>query len=248
MLRSAKDMLGCKVHAADGKIGDVEDVYFEDLGWTVRYVVVDTGNWLPGRLVLISPLSVALGEQDWSKQVLPVCLTKEQVEKSPSADADKPVSRQHEIELNEYYGWPVYWPTFPAAVLQGEMRPAAASRGGKDGFGKEEGDPHLRSMKVLKGYYIEAEDGEIGHVEDFIVDTEDWTVRYMVVDTRNWLPERKVLVAPAWVKAVKWGDKKVQVEFPRETIRESPEFDPSQPVNRKYEARLYDYYGRSSYW
>ncbi|MBK9166200.1 MAG: PRC-barrel domain-containing protein [Bryobacterales bacterium] len=110
------------------------------------------------------------------------------------------------------------------------------------------GDPHLRSVREVSGYRIRAADGEIGRVADFIVDTDGWAIRYLVVDTRNWLPGRKVLVAPRWVQSIDWGDRLVHVRLHREDIKNSPEFDPNEPVNREYEARLYDYYGRPRYW
>jgi hypothetical protein len=109
-------------------------------------------------------------------------------------------------------------------------------------------DPHLRSTREVIGYHIQARDGEIGHVDDLIVDDELWYLRYLVIDTRNWLPGRKVLVAPAWAEQVSWIERKVYIDLKRETIKNSPEFDPSMPVNREYEVQLYDYYGRPRYW
>jgi hypothetical protein len=114
--------------------------------------------------------------------------------------------------------------------------------------GKESADSHLRSTDEVKGYHIEATDGEIGHVEDFIVDDGTWAIRYLEVDTRNWWPGKKVLVSPQWVDNVSWPDSKVYVGLSRETIQNSPEYIESMPVTREYEKRLYDHYGRSPYW
>jgi hypothetical protein len=113
---------------------------------------------------------------------------------------------------------------------------------------EQESDPHLRSTREVIGYHIQARDGEIGHVEDLIVEDEIWFIRYLVIDTRNWLPGRKVLVAPAWAEQVNWVERRVYLDLSRETVKNSPEFDPSMPVNREYEVRLYDYYGRPKYW
>jgi hypothetical protein len=169
--------------------------------------------------------------------VFPVKLTKEQVEKSPHIHADQPVSRQMEGDLYGYYGWLPYWHAgaYAAAVA------ASASS-------EQDGDPHLRSTKQVIGYHIQATDGEIGHVEDFVFDDETWTIRYLVVNTQNWLPGKSVLVSPQWVKEVSWAERKVHLDLKRGVIEESPEFDPSVPVNREYEVRLYDYYGRPHYW
>ncbi len=112
----------------------------------------------------------------------------------------------------------------------------------------EAGTHVLRSADEVMGYHIEALDDAIGHVEDFIVDDESWKLRYIVVDTRNWLPGRKVLVAPDWIDSIRWVDQMVAVSLSREEISESPEFDPTVPINREYETRLYDYYGRPAYW
>lgn len=246
MLRSVEDLFGYPILAADGDVGKLHDLLFDDESWVVRYLVVDTGTWLPGRKLLLSP--AALREVDWQTQRAYVDLTKQQIEKSPEIDADRPVSRQQEKMLHTYYGWAPYWVgtgmgTPPAAVT---VPPVVSGREAPEE--KSQGDPHLRSAREVTGYHIGASDGEIGHAEDFIVDDESWTVRYMVVDTRNWLPGRKVLIAPRWIADVSWPERKVFVGMSRESVRNSPEYDPSAPVNREYEVRLYDYYGRPKYW
>ncbi len=244
MLRSAKGLRGYTVRASDGPIGKVHDVYFDDSTWTARYLVVDTGGWLSGRQVLLSPASC--GVPDSEQKLVPVALTREQVENSPPVEADRPVSRQHEIELAAYYGWPDYWigdPGFgPGAVY------VPASAGAAEAAQRTKGDPHLRSTREVQGYHIQAPDGEIGHVEDFLIEDGAWAIRYLVVDTRNWLPGKRVLIAPQWVKEVNWAEMKVLVEVPRAAIRHSPAYDPSAPVTRDYESKLHEHYGRSKYW
>lgn len=249
MLRSVKVMLGYRLDATDGELGRTKDFYFDDHDWAVRYLVVDTGNWLPKRRVLISPTPA--GEPNWKGQVIPVSLTKKQVEDSPSIQSDRPVSRQEEEQLAAYYNWPAYWA--PAAIPgAGMMPPAALLRKPAEGQTPKEreprGDPDLRSVKEVLGYHIHATDGEIGHVDDFIAETDNWAVRYLVVDTRNWLPGKRVLVAPAWIGDVSWAEREVHVRLSRQAVKDCPEFDPSAPVNREYEARLYDYYGVPKYW
>lgn len=241
MLRVTSSIEGYKLSASDGELGKVKDFLVDDRVWSVRYLVADTGPWLLGRRVLLS--SAVLQDPDWTLGVVPVALTKEQIENAPVLADDKPVSMQHEIALHDYYGWPRYWgmhtPVFPAEAMA--ESPAARSD-------NEDGDPHLRSTKEVEGYHIDAADGEIGHVDDFVVDTEGWWLRYAVIKTRNWLPGRKVLVAPDWFESVHWVDRKVKCSLTREEIKNSPEFDPSAPVNREYEEKLHDYYGRPKYW
>ena len=254
MVYGVKKLFGYKIRATDGSIGKVQDLYFDDAAWKARYLVADTGGWLQGREVLIS--SVSTGTPIPSERTVMVDLTMSQVETSPPVDAAKPVSRQYEERLNAHYGWPVYWLTIPA--VPGGVAPmnqAAAMRAAnkseetllREGV-ETDGDPNLRSVREVTGYHIQASDGDIGHVEDFIVDTDTWMIRYMVVDTRNWLPGKKVLVAKEWIDSVDWGERSVHVRLSRNEIKDSPDFDPDEPVDREYEARLYDYYGRPKYW
>jgi len=252
MLRSMKELRGYNMLASDGEIGKAHEFYFDDQFWLIRYLVVDTGKWLPGRLVLISPYS--LGRPDWSEKVFPVNLTKEQVEKSPEIDIARPVSRQHEIALAKYYNWPRYWTGARAMASGAFIVPPKKEddQKAKESTEQDEGDPHLRSSREVIGYSIEASDGEIGHVEDFIIEDESWIIRYMIIDTRKWLHwlpgGKKVLVAPTWIHRVDWSESKVYVDLTRDQVKNSPEFDPSTPVNREYEILLHDYYGRPKYW
>ena len=107
---------------------------------------------------------------------------------------------------------------------------------------------HLRSTKEVTGYSLHASDGIIGHVDDFILHWEDWIIRYMIIDTSRWLISNKVIIPPDWVSEINWEHAEVFVDVSRETVRKSPQFDPNAPVNREYEIRLYDYYGRPKYW
>jgi sporulation protein YlmC with PRC-barrel domain len=266
MLRSLNEIRGYSVLDLDGEVvGQTHDFYFDDVSWVVRYLVVDTGVWLPGRKVLVS--SVAISRPDWGGGVsLPVQLTREQVKNSPDIDTDKPISRQQETELHEFYDWPPYWSDvtpfdaraagMPADTYMETMRAAGKEKPPpapddvmeKVSTAEQTGDPHLRSVAEVLDYDIQTTDGEIGHVEDFVVDSELWIIRYMVIDTRDWLPGRKVLVAPQWVRDISWPESQVEVDLTRAEIKDSPEYDPSIPVNRGYEERLYDYYGRPKYW
>jgi len=245
MLRAASHLKGMSIAASDGEIGSVQDLYFDDSTWTVRYLVVDTGTWLPGRQVIISPRSLRPTTAD---DKIPVALSKAQVENSPSIDVDRPVDRQYEEEYSEYYGYPYYW-TGPyrwgATPYPGEgplIEPRATSAM------PPSGDPSLRSARNVMGYYIEALDGDIGHVEDFLVDDNEWAIRYMIVDTRNWWPGKKVVVSPEWIKRVSWPDSRVYVDLTKSAIKESPAYDPNRPLERDYEGRLFGYYKRPNYW
>ena len=241
MKRSLNDLVGYTIHASDGDIGTISEFYFDDLSWNIRYVIVETGGWLLGRKVLISPF--ALGKPDYESRKIPVNLTKEQVQNSPSIDTDKPVSRQYEIDLHGHYGWPIYW---GAGAMYGGVLAAPILLIDEDETEHEEspGDSHLRSTNKVTGNNVEATDGEIGHVEDFMVDDKAWAIIYLLVDTRNWLPGKKVLVSTKWISRISWNDSKVVVDLTYDAIKNSPEFDPKVPVTLDYEGKLHDYYGR----
>jgi hypothetical protein len=242
-------LFGYTIQAKTEEVGKVHDFYFDDKTWIIRYMVVNTGKWLPGRKVLLIPS--VLGQPDWESHVFPVELSKEQIINSPDIDLDKPVSRQQELALHEHFRWVPYWvPPGPAGA--GIIPPYSLEK--QEQKNKEETDTHvdwdthLRSANEVIGYHIQASDGEIGHVEDFILEDVLEVIRYMIIDTRNWLPGKKVLISPWWIDKVSWGDTNVYVDLTRDLIKDSPEFDPSQSVNRNYEERLYDFYGRPKYW
>jgi hypothetical protein len=180
-------------------------------------------------------------------------LTKKQIEESPSIETDRPLHRQDERDLHGYFGWTPYWYDMAPVDLAGAAGAAAREAAAKSEPAEKTADatrddPHLRSSREVIGYHVQATDDEIGHVEDFVVACDDWTLRYMIVDTKNWLPGKKVIVSPAWVNLIHWAKHIVCVDLTRAQVENSPEFDPSAPVNREYETRLYDYYGRSRYW
>jgi uncharacterized protein YrrD len=245
MLIKAKSLQGYTLKSLDGDIGKVQEFYFDDRYWAIRYLVADSGNWLMGRQVLISPY--ALGAASKEEQHLAIQLTKKQIEESPDLSTDKPVSKQFEESYYGYYGWPTYW---GAPNMWGVYPYLAHDRTEwLKSIGVEEGwDPSLRSTHEVSGYHIQATDGEVGHVEDFIIDDETWAIRYLVIDTRNWLPGRKVLVSPKWIERVSWSDSKVFFNISRESIKQAPEYTEASLVTRDYETRLHRHYDRQGYW
>jgi hypothetical protein len=246
MLRSINDLQKYSLLADDGAIGRCREFFFDENTWAVRYLVADTRKWLPGRRVLISPL--ALGEPDWSANQLRVKLTKNDVRRSPAVDTDNPISRENEKEIHEHFGWNPYWINPPLGASAAAATAAAHEQRKQTALALKETDNTLRSTEEVTGYHIHAEDGEVGHVEDFIVDDATWTIHYVVVDTRNVLPGKKVLIAPDWVKNIDWAGQRMEIGLPKDRIKSAPEFNPASPVNREYETRLYDYYGRPAYW
>ena len=231
MLINAHDMKGAAIIARDGAIGEVEDVYFDDEKWTVRYLVVKAGAWLFRRDVLVSPISIEKVDEA-NNQVI-VNLTREQVKNSPDIDTQKPVSRQHETAFMDYYGYPYYWggpylwgdSAFPATLamppaVESQIAAAAARRReSEDSY-----DEHLRSVNEVRGYHIEAADGEIGHVDDFVIDDRDWAIRSIVIKTGGWLSGRKTLVSPQSIEGISWTESKMFVNLTRDQIASGPEY------------------------
>lgn len=242
MLQKAiKDLRGDAIVARDGAIGSVDDVYFDDERWAVRYLVVDTGKWLPGRRVLISPAAVMPIQQ--SKDALRVALTREQIEHAPGVDEDPPISRSLEAAHARYYGYPYYW-TGPhlwetaGVPLAGEWtEPATARARASDPLEQEQRaaaerhaeESHVRSVRELVGCKIHATDGDIGRVEDFVIDDDSWAVAGMLVDTGSWLPGKKVLVAPSAIEDVDWANREVSIRVPRAELKEMPPAAVSRP-------------------
>jgi uncharacterized protein YrrD len=228
------------IQATDGPIGAVADLYFDDRSREVRWVVVDTGTWLPGRKVLL-PTSHVVG-LDARGSALRVDVTRQRVADGPGRDFDRPVSRQMEQSVYGYYNWAPYWgaPSIaPAAYMPGApmgvvppagtaTQTAAPKVDGRRGARDDDDDPHLRSGNEVVGYYVEARDGSIGHVEDLLVDVIAWAVGGLVVDTKNWWPGRKVVVPADRLIDVSWGERIVQLAQSREEIKRAPDYDPGR--------------------
>ncbi len=233
MLRNTSDLIDYTVQARDGEIGKIQDFYFDDTDWVLRYMVVQTGDWLSNRRVLISP--DALEQLDWEQYQFSINLSRSDVEQSPDIDTAQPISRRQESRLLEYYQWPIYWSPGGLMAARDARRIAQKQEELERQTEQADAATHLRSTNEVSGYQIRARDGEVGHVEDFLIDDENWNINYLLVDTRNWLPGRKVIVAPAWIEQMSWATREVNIDLTQNTIRNSPEYDPSTPLNQAEE-------------
>ena len=252
MFHNASSVEGWEVHALDGTVGRVREVYFDDREWIVRYLAVDTGSWLDREEVLIS--TAAIAELRWEEKRLGVRLTREQVRQSPRAgDAD--ISRAHEEELARYYGWPAYW--MGASDLGGmslmslvgvplEVAPPPAETvEAKHAVTKSPADPHLRSGRSFRRYRIEAKDGHAGSVEDLVFEEANWKIHYVAMKTSGVLFQGMVVLPTEWISGVDWTERNVSVDLTREAITSSPAYEPSQPFTADYAARLHSHFGRT---
>jgi hypothetical protein len=257
MLWNASVINGYAIAASDGRLGTVSDFLFDDASWLVRWLVVDTGHWPSGRKVLLSPF--ALGHLDPKKREFSVELTMQQVKDSPDVDTDRPVSRQIETNIYDYYGWSPYWgnglftdsygyvgrDAVGVTPILGSRRPLGSRQRVEDIADTElsDDDPHLRSIETVTGYHIHASDGEIGHVEDFLVEDFDWSLRYLVVDTKNWWPGKKVLISPRSAREIDWTNQLVNLDVDRQKVKDGPAYDTSITVDQAYDETFLTYYG-----
>ncbi len=254
MLRSMHELEAYAIGATDGPIGHVKDLYFDDEGWAIRYVVVDTGTWLSSRKVLISPS--AMGQPNWADRILPVSITRQQVKNSPDIDTDKPVSRQHEMRYPGIYGDPSYWGrpglwaggACPGVMLAGvgdggssaEYRIAQEdhARAEVEARPRESGDHHLRSCKAVMKYHLKATDGGIGRLQGLLLDEESWVIQYLIVETGNTWLGHQVLVAPQCIQNVSWPDHMVSVSLTRQAVKKAPRYKSAVTLNRSEEIGL----------
>jgi len=219
MLRNTKKLYGYKLAALDGDIGHVKDFYFDDKTWVVRYLVADTGTWLPERLVLLSPHAFGHFDEVDGK-ALPVNLTRKQIEDSPSIESHHPVSRQYEADYYRYYGWPAYWSgggmwgggAFPVVTL-----PVPEGSDGPRYQHRE--DKHLQSARAVTGYQLQTTDGPIGQVSGFLIDDKSWAIHQLIAETGHWYSGKEILIAPGKVERISYEDSQVFVNLTKAEIR-----------------------------
>jgi len=231
MQRNIKSLIGFSLEANDGEIGKVDEFYFDDSTWDIRYIILKTGGWLFGRKVLIAPQAVE--KIDWDKSNFAVNLTKEKIENSPDIDTDKPVSRQQEISLYGHYDWQRYGgsgfyagasaPFLNTPIIIDETVTGEADSNDD----RKEENVHLRSTDTVISYHIYATDGEIGHVNDFIINTATWQLLYLVVDTHNFFGGKKVLIPLEEVIEIQWSASKVMVNLTMASIKDADAFNES---------------------
>lgn len=257
MLRSLAEPEGYRLEALDGDIGRCHDFLFDDERWALRYMVADTGRWLSGRKVLISPAQ--LQAPDWERKRMPVKLTKAQIEQSPDLDADAPVSRRYEQLYNEFHALPSYWlgsglwgdfPIPASLTAPQEARIEPVSTTDSDAIGSadlERGDDvHLRSVREVTGYGVvgsAAEGGsdeKIGRVVDLLFDDSSWALRAFVVDTSRLPFSKKILLPVEVVAEIDWVSQQVSAELPATRLEEAPPYDASESLEAQLESLLQD--------
>jgi sporulation protein YlmC with PRC-barrel domain len=257
MLRNVTKLADFAIQATDGNIGKVKRFFFDDEDWAIRYLIVETGNWIVRRNeVLISPIFIR--ELDWDNSEIHVNLTRDQVKHSPPMDSQQPISRKQEQEFFSYYRTPAYWSGYglwgtgmhPEDMLSLAREPKAATweTSPEATPSEEKAEVRLHSSRELLKHKVFAYRGEVGKIVDIIFDDRSWAIRYLVVEPKKLLAGRKVLLSPWWTREISWKQKLVFVDMENATIEDAPTYDPNQPVTPEYEEQLVKHYGRSAVW
>lgn len=245
MLDTATSLLRYKLSSRDGDVGPVSEFYFDDRHWVIRYLVADTGHWMAGRQVLISPYALETVSRERHRIVLG--LTRRQIEDGPSLRLNESVSPQFEEAYYGFHGWPQYWRgpyswgCSPHVERDRKRWHAATAE-------EQSWERHLRNTGEVRGCYIQATDGELGHVDDFVIDEDTWAIRYLIINAQSWCPGKRVLMSPQWIQRVSWGASEMFVDLPRVAIKQSPEYSDRLLLSRDYEDRLHHHYDRRGYW
>ncbi len=227
MLINVTKLIGYKILASDGEIGHVDDMYFDTQDWVLRYLVVDTGPWILGRKVALSRSALSL--MDAQSEKISVNLTRDQVKDSPAMDFAQPITREQEVNLYGYYGWPVYWPIpFAGPSVAAPIVPAVVTK--QEPVEPDQSETsYLHRFNTVKGYQVHARDGDLGHIKDFVIEDENWEIGYFIVDTGGWFQKgNHVMLAPHWITHIDSDESKVFVDLSKDTIRSSPEFEPDE--------------------
>ncbi len=221
MLQSFKKILNSSLHATDGKIGHLDDLLFDDVEWTIRYIVVRTGGILNRERVLISPLGVA--HIDWSNQSVKLNLTRQQIEDSPNVDTDLPVFRQMEKRYFDFYNWPYYWDDM--GIFGIDPRSRLSDDQAFSNESEEDSTHQLRSCRIVGGYSLEAENTRVGHIKDFLIEEDNWKIQKLVIDRKALFPKQPVMISPQAIHSVDWYSRSIEVTMTRNEINSSPEYE-----------------------
>ena len=221
MLHKIKELYGNSLAASDGCIGHVDDFYFDDQRWGIRYLIADTGNWMPGRMVLLSPH--AFGHLNQSERELQINLTRQQIEDSPAIEAHIPVSRQYEMDYNTFYNWPLYWNGDLLWGVTGYPMGVSRTQEELDSYAQEHlnDDKHLQSTHAVHGYSVIATDGKVGHLSDFLVDGKSWRIEDLAIETGHWYSGKEILISTSNVTRISYEESKVFVNLAKSDIEQT---------------------------
>ncbi len=209
MVHDLEKLIGASVIGTDGEIGRIRNFLFDDKSWIVRYMVIDVGSWLKRHDVIV--LISAVENSDWEKRIFHIRLSREEARNSPDVDAAKPVSRQQEIAMEEYFGKLASW-------IDAQLDWIHRLPTGRKFPLRTAEDPDLRGAWNLAGYEVWATDGKIGRLEGLLLDEGSWHLGYLEVEASEWLLGRSVLIPTRWVKSVSWADLRINLRHAQEEL------------------------------
>jgi hypothetical protein len=248
MLWTASALNGYPVRGADGKLGNVAGLMYDETDWTIRWLLVDTGDWLSGRQV---PLPIAtVGQPDQGAHLLPVDLTMQQVENCPDVDVKRAFSRQLEFVVCDHFQRPAAQGSSHRDNGEENTEDALASgilwiltAPGTAGREDRRGDHFVHSIAGLSGGVTHAVDGDIGQAQDVLIDPALWRVGYLVVHTSGWWPSRKCLVSPPMIDWIDRTRSNIHLKVTRQEIKASPRYDAVEAVDGEFEELFHSHYG-----
>lgn len=242
MLRSMYERLNYRTEARDGIVGSLDDFLMDDRTWAIRYAVIDTGKWLPGRKIIMA--HSGMGEPDWPSRTIPLNVTKAEIEAAPTLAQARPVSRQYEEYLFQHYNWAPYWGPGAAGGMGFPVtsNETAATSPRSDEFKK--GDPHLRSFNELRGYKLVAHGEKAGRIDNFMCYDETWEIPFLVASVGGWFHQKSLMVPTSHISNISFPDREMDIRLDREALAHLPMYDPLKAEAGRLEVCVYDYRGR----
>ncbi len=237
MLRSVREVFRFRIRATDGKLGKADDFYFSEDDWSIKYVVVNTGRWFPSDRVLLGP--ERFERPDPLRRTISVELTKVEVTARAGSDSEEPLSSRQQKLMQERYGGSLYSQGGgPIGVVHGVEWGQALALAEAERPALPSAVPQTahepRSTREVIGYKIEAVDGPLGRLEDFLLEDDDWTLRYLVINRRDVrVPNPRVLAPPSWVQYMSWSESRIHMRVQREKIKRSQRYDPLSHSSRQ---------------
>jgi uncharacterized protein YrrD len=201
-------------------VGHIKSLYFDELTWTVRYILIETILFVDKKTAIIAPVAIDKIKPD--ERMVVLSLKKEHIEKSPDVDGVMPLSREKELELAERYEWPAYWEDLSASMPEVVEELAISKESPTADRTEMENNP-IRDMAAILSYQVVAQDDSAGSAKDFIFDTDTWHVAFLIVNVSG-LHGHDVMLPPTAIAKVDWQEKTVYTGTLADTVKKAPEF------------------------
>lgn len=227
MLITVQQILQQPVYGAHEALGDLVDLLLDSYTWNVRFGVVEVGAWLASRPVLIDAPRLAQAQWNETEHALRLPLSRSEIRACPPLESLTGARPPREAGLVEHFVWGSHWRehlTSQPAPVGVDAVPTPASPA-------EQRERDLYAARQLIGYRLEAVDGEVGALQDFLLDLDHWVVRYFIVELDTFLGGRRRLISPGAAEAIHPSDRLLRVHFSAAEIEAAPEYDPRHPLD-----------------